>query len=138
MSEKITRNDFFRKSAVYTTGVGVAATGTGFILPRKRGLKDDKLKPGRHPMTLWTWKPSVLMLMMIIVLKEKVAAYAAFNAMVNLLRAQLPATFPSFPNEIMVYGHGGVAGWGTICGAINGAAALISLVCDKATSDQLD
>ena len=35
MSEKITRQDFFRKTAIYTTGVGVAAVGTGFLFTKE-------------------------------------------------------------------------------------------------------
>lgn len=136
MKEKITRQDFFRKSAIITTGAGVAAVGTGFLFP----------KEARAEGLLETWPAPYDTLDVETVrinahddycTEGKGCCYAAFNAMVKLLRAQLPATFPSFPNEIMVYGHGGVAGWGTICGAVNGAAALISLVCDKATSDQL-
>ncbi len=136
MKEKITRQDFFRKSAIITTGAGVAAVGTGFLFPKK----------ARAEGLVETWPAPYDTLDVETVrinahddycTEGKGCCYAAFNAMVKLLRTQLPATFPSFPNEIMVYGHGGVAGWGTICGAVNGAAALISLVCDKATSDQL-
>lgn len=136
MKEKITRQEFFRKSAICTTGVGVAAVGTGFLFTqeaRAEGLVET-----------WPAPYDTLDVETVRInahddycTEGKGCSYAAFNAMVALLRAQLPATFPSFPNEIMIYGHGGVAGWGTICGAINGAAALISMVCDKATSDQL-
>ncbi len=41
------------------------------------------------------------------------------------------------PTELMIYGHGGGAGWGATCGTINGAAAAISLVCLKAVSDPM-
>lgn len=136
MKEKITRQEFFRKSAICTTGVGVAAVGTGFLFT----------KEARAEGLVETWPAPYDTLDVETVrinahddycTEGKGCSYAAFNAMVVLLRAQLPATFPSFPTEIMIYGHGGVAGWGTICGAVNGAAALISMVCDKATSDQL-
>lgn len=136
MSEKLTRKDFFKKTAVYTTGFGVAAAGTGFLFPkgaRAEGLVEE-----------WPAPYDTLDVEKVRInahddycTEGKGCCFAAFNAMANLLREQLPTTFPTFPNEIMVYGHGGVAGWGTICGAINGAAALISLVCDKASSDQL-
>ncbi len=136
MDKKITRKDFFKKTATVTTGVGVAAVGTGFLFTkeaRAEGLVEE-----------WPAPYDTLNVETVRInahddycTEGKGCCYAAFNAMANLLRAQLPVTFPSFPNEIMVYGHGGVAGWGTICGAVNGAAALISLVCDKATSDQL-
>jgi hypothetical protein len=39
---------------------------------------------------------------------------------------------------MMKYGHGGIGGFGTICGALNGAAALIGLlVAEKKNQDSL-
>ena len=35
MKEKITRQEFFRKSAIVTTGAGVAAVGTGFLFTKE-------------------------------------------------------------------------------------------------------
>jgi len=136
MKEKFTRQEFFRKSAIMTTGVGVAAVGTGFLFtPEARAEELDETWPA--PYDTLDVETVRINGHDDYVTEGKGCCYAAFNAMVQLLRAQLPATFPSFPSEIMIYGHGGVAGWGTICGAVNGAAALISMVCDKATSDQL-
>lgn len=37
------------------------------------------------------------------------------------------ADWASLPANMFRYGGGGVAGWGTICGTLNGAAALISM-----------
>lgn len=136
MSERITRKDFFRKSAIYTTGVGVAAVGTGFLFPeeaRAEGVVEE-----------WPAPYDTLDVEAVRIkahddfcTEGKGCSYAAFNAIITKLREQLPSTFPVFPSEVMYYGHGGVAGWGTICGAINGAAAAISLVCDKDASDML-
>ncbi len=136
MSKTITRQEFFRKSAIYSTGVGVAAVGTGFLFTNeaKAGGKAETWPAPYDTLDVETVRINAHD---DFCTEGKGCSYAAFNGMVNLLRAQLPETFPSFPNEIMYYGHGGVAGWGTICGAINGAAACISMVCDKATSDQL-
>ncbi len=50
--------------------------------------------------------------------------------------AETPA--PAFPLHMMKYGAGGVGGWGTLCGALNGAAAMIGLfVVDKQGREQL-
>jgi hypothetical protein len=38
---------------------------------------------------------------------------------------------------MMVFGKGGGEGWGTLCGAVNGASAFISLVCQTSRSDVL-
>lgn len=58
----------------------------------------------------------------------------------GVTRAQekvLPTPWNQLPTEMMIYGHGGGAGWGATCGAINGPAALISLVLLKPRSDLL-
>jgi hypothetical protein len=67
----------------------------------------------------------------------KGCSYGAFHALVRALAEKVGEPYTSFPSEIMVYGHGGGSGWGATCGGINGAAALISLVCLKARSDIL-
>lgn len=137
MSEKITRQDFFRKSAIITTGAGVAAVGTGFLFPKEVRAEGRQVETWPAPYETLDVETVRINAHDDYVTEGKGCCFAAFNAIVNLLRAQLPDTFPTFPSEIMVYGHGGVAGWGTICGATNGAAAAISLVCDKASSDAL-
>ncbi|OHE56262.1 MAG: hypothetical protein A2Z47_09790 [Thermodesulfovibrio sp. RBG_19FT_COMBO_42_12] len=55
----------------------------------------------------------------------KSCAYAVFNAIIEKLNAG--ATYP-LPEEMMQYGHGGVSGMGHICGALNGASAVINLI----------
>ena len=46
--------------------------------------------------------------------------------------------YESFPFHMMKYGHGGIGGFGTICGALNGGAALIGLfVSRKEIQDSL-
>jgi hypothetical protein len=67
----------------------------------------------------------------------KGCSYAAFHAIIAALREKVGEPFHSLPTEIMIFGHGGGVGWETLCGALNGSAAAISLVCDKKTSDKL-
>jgi len=67
----------------------------------------------------------------------KGCCYGAFHALVQALRETIGEPYTSFPTEIMIFGSGGVAGWGTLCGALNGASALISLVCTQARTSVL-
>ena len=136
MKEKITRQEFFRKSAIITTGAGVAAVGTGFLFP-KEAQAQGLLETWPAPYDTLDAEAVRIRAHDAFCTEGKGCSYAAFDGIIALLREQLPGTFPVFPNEIMYYGHGGVAGWGSICGAINGAAAAISMVCDKETSDKL-
>jgi C_GCAxxG_C_C family probable redox protein len=55
----------------------------------------------------------------------KSCAYAVFNAIVSKLN---PDASYKLPEEMMQYGHGGISGMGHICGALNGASAVINLI----------
>lgn len=54
--------------------------------------------------------------------------YAGFESIIGELGDKLGAPYSTFPVNMMVYGAGGVAGWGSLCGALNGAAAAIQLL----------
>jgi C_GCAxxG_C_C family probable redox protein len=64
--------------------------------------------------------------------------YALFGAILACQREEAEVPAPAFPLHMMRYGAGGVGGWGTVCGALNGAAAVIGLfVVDKQAREQL-
>ncbi len=53
--------------------------------------------------------------------------HAVFTSIVGELGRRLGPPHSTFPFEMMAYGLGGVAGWGALCGALNGAAAVLAL-----------
>ena len=64
--------------------------------------------------------------------------YATFYSIVSQLAERFGEPYNSFPFHMMKYGHGGVGGFGTICGTLNGAAAAIGLlVSEKKAQDAL-
>ncbi len=54
--------------------------------------------------------------------------YGLFGAVVTGLASKLGEPFRSFPLHMMRYGSGGVCGWGSLCGTLNGGAAVIGLL----------
>jgi hypothetical protein len=56
---------------------------------------------------------------------------------VGELRAKVGAPYDTFPAEMMKYGAAGVAGWGTLCGALNAAAAAVFLLHPPATANPI-
>jgi hypothetical protein len=54
--------------------------------------------------------------------------FGTFEAIVGSVAGQLGAPYTSFPFEMFIYGMGGVNGWGTLCGALNGCAASLQLL----------
>lgn len=63
--------------------------------------------------------------------------YAVFQALVSALADTVGAPFTQMPPQMMYYGGGGGAGWGTLCGALNGGAAAINLVVDRANANAI-
>ncbi|ACG71571.1 split soret cytochrome c precursor [Anaeromyxobacter sp. K] len=57
--------------------------------------------------------------------------YGAFDALAGQVADKLGAPYTSFPTKLFTYGAGGVAGWATLCGALNGAAAAFQLLSAK-------
>lgn len=53
--------------------------------------------------------------------------YGVFGSVVAALAKEVGEPFRSFPLHMMQYGAGGAGGWGSLCGTLNGAAALIGL-----------
>ena len=54
---------------------------------------------------------------------------AVLTGLVTPLRASVGEPWASFPADAFVWGHGGVVGWGTMCGSILGASVVANLVC---------
>lgn len=135
MNQKLTRKEFLRTGTKVAAGVAVGATVLGGM--------DGKLFGAKADYPAWPW-PYTQVDPEVARIKGhdaywsgKGCSYGAFHGIIQTLRDAVGEPFTSFPDEIMIYGHGGGAGWGATCGAINGAAAAICLMCDKATSDKL-
>ncbi len=54
--------------------------------------------------------------------------FGAFDSIIGELRKEVGHPYTMIPTAMMVYGEGGVASEGALCGALNGAAAAIFLV----------
>ncbi|MGB9887172.1 MAG: C-GCAxxG-C-C family (seleno)protein [Moorellales bacterium] len=59
--------------------------------------------------------------------------YGGAAALILALREAVGYPWTALPVEMFVYGAGGIAGFGTTCGALNGASAVISLLSDPNT-----
>lgn len=135
MSQNLTRKQFLRNGTKYAAGVAVGAAALNAL--------DFKPLNAFTKAAEWPYPYAELDTEVVRVAAHdafwsgKGCSYGAFEGIASALRATIGEPYDTLPSEIMIYGHGGGAGWGATCGAINGAAALISLVCDKATSDKL-
>ena len=65
--------------------------------------------------------------------KDGGCMYASFNGILSQLAEKIGEPYTSFPVNMMKYGSGGISGFGTICGALNGAAAITGLLTEDRT-----
>ncbi|MFO7933216.1 MAG: C-GCAxxG-C-C family protein [Bacteroidales bacterium] len=64
--------------------------------------------------------------------------YATVRSVISQLAEKTGEPYSSFPYHMFKYGHGGIGGYGSVCGALNGAAALIGLlISEKGIQDRL-
>lgn len=66
--------------------------------------------------------------------------FALVGSVILTLADEVGEPFSRFPLVMMRYGEGGLSGWGTLCGIVNGGAALVGLFHsekDKETRQQL-
>jgi len=60
--------------------------------------------------------------------REGGCMYGVFGSIVAALARAVGGPYRTFPVQMMRYGEVGVGGWGSLCGALNGGAAVIGLV----------
>lgn len=117
-------------AGIATGGAGVLTLTTAFkpdiapaAIPEKLELENDEL--------IWLYThldPATTAELAYEDYPNGSCMYGVFNSIVSQLAEKIGEPFASFPTKMMKYGHGGVNGSGTICGALNGAAALIGLL----------
>lgn len=64
-------------------------------------------------------------------------ASGAFAAIVSQLREKIGSPWTEIPLDLYAYAGGGVNGWGTLCGALNGCAGVITLAAGKKDQSRL-
>jgi len=131
----LTKREFLKKTAQYAAGTAVGLAGISAISGNKLFAEP----------TAATWPFPYVKLDSKDVMKRAHKLYYAdkdcgsgtFGAIVNALQEQIGEPWTNIPIEILLYGRGGGAGWGTLCGTLNGGAALISMVTPKLDSTAL-
>lgn len=70
--------------------------------------------------------------------KDGSCMYATVKSVVSQLESNYGEPYTNFPYHLFKYGHGGIGGFGSVCGALNGAAAIIGLlIAEKTVQDKL-
>jgi len=116
----LTRREIFAAVGI-TTGSCVLSSCLSEQLASVRAKKSD------FPWTFVRLDPDVTADRAYNYYYEGHCMYGVFKSIISQLAEQRGEPYKSFPFDMMKYGAGGVAGWGSLCGGLNGGAAAISL-----------
>ncbi len=127
MKRNLSRKEFFKTSAKYAAGATAGITGSSLLSSNKMNaygasewplnytkLDVEQCRKDAHDL-FWLGGG---------------CGFAGFAGIVNPLKALAQSSDPimGIPPEMLKFAGGGAAGWGTLCGALNGASAAICLV----------
>lgn len=109
--------------------LGVAAGSCALTSCTRQGMKAsrEKTEPGVLPWTYHELDPETTAERAYLLHYEGHCMYGVFKSIVGQLAERYGEPYRSFPCGMMTYGAGGVASFGSLCGALNGAAAAIAL-----------
>ncbi len=111
--------------------------GGAFLLGgMTKALAEEKEaeKSGQPGLEFWTYRkldPKPVADQAYTLYREGSCMYAVCGSIVGALAEKYGQPYASFPFGMMRYGHGGIGGWGTTCGTLNGAAAVFGLFVEK-------
>ncbi len=136
-----------RRNAMKIAAGAIAAGGAGLLTlttafkPEKQPLPEPQnleYNPAESSWKYFQLDPSATAQLAYDRYSEGSCMYATIFSVVSQLADKFGEPFTSFPIHMFKYGHGGIGGFGSVCGALNGAAALIGLlITDKSVQDRM-
>ncbi|MFW5774489.1 MAG: C-GCAxxG-C-C family (seleno)protein [Tangfeifania sp.] len=136
-----------RRKAMKVAAGAIAAGGAGLVTlttafkPEKQSLPETRnleYTPGENEWEYFHLDPAGTAQLAYDRYSEGSCMYATVISVVSQLADKFGEPFTSFPVQMFKYGHGGIGGFGSVCGALNGAAALIGLfITDKNVQDKM-
>ncbi len=136
-----------RRKAMKVVGSAFAAGGAGLVAlttafkPEKLPAAETSILDYNPPETDWKYvrlNPAATGELAYNSYSEGSCMYATVKSIAYQLAEKVGEPYSSFPFHMFKYGHGGVGGYGSVCGALNGAAAVIGLlISDKSVQDRM-
>ncbi|HWR12724.1 MAG TPA: C-GCAxxG-C-C family (seleno)protein [Rectinemataceae bacterium] len=129
-SEKTTRNDVSRRSFLKTCGTGLGLAAGALVLGTGTLGAQTNAPSGvvqETPFPYAELNPDEAFLRGHEGYYKAGCAYGAFYAVLSLMREKIGGPYNQIPYRALRFGGAGIAGWGTICGALNGACVAITL-----------
>jgi hypothetical protein len=125
---QLDRRAFLANSGMVAAGMGMGAVGLHTTLDAQAGEQSEAQS--------WPWPYQELDVELVRKRGHKYyyqggCMYGASGGLLSVLRDEIGQPYTGFPHDMLRYGGGGIAGWGTVCGSLNGACAMITLVAGK-------
>ena len=132
-------SDLSRRAFLANTGKAAIGLAIGGVALSLAGCSTDKKaaaepKPVDVPAWPWTYAkldPDAVAKKAHAGFYEGACMYGVANALLGELKSKTGFPFTQIPTEMFKYGEGGVVGWASLCGALNGSLAVITLVSPK-------
>lgn len=135
MAQQVTRRQW---AALVGSGLGISVLsgcGRSSGAPAIAAAMDEPAgKPAAQPVAprsaVWEYRPlepAAVAAEAYRIYPDGGCMYAVVGSVIGQLAERYGGPFRLFPVEMMRYGDGGVGGFGSVCGVVNGAAALIGL-----------
>jgi len=130
MTEEVSRRDFVRMAGAAVGGIALGAVGGYSLVSGKETIvtQDVPLEVPEHPWTYTKIDPEAAAKRGYDAFFNGGCCYGVYEGIIGELREQVGHPFSAIPTKLAVFGKGGVVGWGTVCGAINGAGMAINTV----------
>jgi hypothetical protein len=124
---KLSRRGLLRDAGVFLAGASVS--GLTLSLPKNAvSATATKQEPVEVPFPYKKLDPEITAEIAYTGYYMGACCYGVFDSIVGQLQKEIGAPYTGIPTSMMVFGEGGIAGVGSACGALNGAAAVIFLI----------
>jgi hypothetical protein len=119
-----------RRELIKIVGVAGAGAATGLV------ARADQAAPSAKPASVmhnlpWPYQPldpDVVAQRAFEGYKKAYCMYGPFEGIVASMAERLGTPYQDFPFTMFKYGAGGINGWATVCGALNGTAAAFQML----------
>ena len=116
-----------RREVLGAVGIAAGSCALSSCAIKEMGSSKDRIAKSVHPWKYAKLDPEITAQRAYAHCLKGHCMYGVFTSVMSQLAEKYGEPYRSFPGDMMVYGAGGVGGWGSLCGAVNGSAALVGL-----------